>query len=870
MRKYISILVAAALACGCSDHFIKDSGSRRIVQEDLQGRSELLCAAGIDLESMDCSTKEKEALEFLYAYMSLGDLMNMSPDYYLECVRSTFKAVDEMSWGRSIPQRELRHFVLPPRVNNENLDGCRPVFYEELAPRVKGLTMAEAVLEVNHWCHEKATYKPSDSRTSSPLATLLTAYGRCGEESTLLVAALRSVGIPARQVYTPRWAHTDDNHAWVEAWVDGQWHFLGACEPEPVLDLGWFNAPASRGMLMSTNVFGHYDGPEEKLEQTPLYTRINVIGNYAADASRLEVSVTDTDGNAVTDATVDFGLYNYAEFYPVASLPVDGKGRTGLTAGCGDLLVIARDADGRFGFTKATVGTDKEVSVCLAYDADSSIDHVSLKIVPPSEHPNMPEVSEQQRSFCNSRLADEDAIREAYIAGFPKIEDAQSFADSIGIDRAKTAEAVLSSRGNHAQIMRFLAEAAAAGRSTDALRMLGLVSEKDLRDTPADTLLSHLLSCEEGAADNILNPRVYTELLTCWRSGLQQKLSAELKTQIKENPELLVRWCCDSLVMYPGINSSYTPSRPVRVLETRACDAVSRDLFFVAACRACGVPAWKDNVTGSVRYEKDGRSYDVDFGSSVQSETAMGKLLLRYSPIPALDDPKYYTHFSLCRYEGGRFHQLEYDEGESLSSLFSKPADVEPGMYMMVSGTRMAGGEVNADIEFLRVREDHTTEAELILREDPEQLRVIGSFNSEALYEVPGKGSSSVLATTGRGYFAVLLVDGGGEPTTHALNDICAAKESLESWGRSVLVIFASEADRARFHSENYNFPSTVTFGVDSDGSMKKMIEEEMKLDAKAQLPYVLVADTFNRVVFFTNGYSIGLDDKLAKTFAKL
>ena len=37
-----------------------------------------------------------------------------------------------------------------------------------------------------------------------------------------------------RQGYTPRWAHTDDNHAWVEAWVNGKWYFLGACEPEPV------------------------------------------------------------------------------------------------------------------------------------------------------------------------------------------------------------------------------------------------------------------------------------------------------------------------------------------------------------------------------------------------------------------------------------------------------------------------------------------------------------------------------------------------------------------------------------------------------------------------------------------------------------
>jgi len=69
--------------------------------------------------------------------------------------------------------------------------------------RVKGMTMYDAVLEINHWCHEMATYRPADARTSSPLATINSGYGRCGEESVLAVAALRSAGIPSRQVYTP-------------------------------------------------------------------------------------------------------------------------------------------------------------------------------------------------------------------------------------------------------------------------------------------------------------------------------------------------------------------------------------------------------------------------------------------------------------------------------------------------------------------------------------------------------------------------------------------------------------------------------------------------------------------------------------------
>ena len=114
--------------------------------------------------------------------------------------------------------------------------------------------MRDAILEVNHWCQEKVTYCPSDARTSSPLSCVSQAIGRCGEESTFTVAALRSVGIPARQVYTPRWAHTDDNHARVEAWADGKWFFLGASEPAADLNIAWFNARA-KGMLMTTKVF---------------------------------------------------------------------------------------------------------------------------------------------------------------------------------------------------------------------------------------------------------------------------------------------------------------------------------------------------------------------------------------------------------------------------------------------------------------------------------------------------------------------------------------------------------------------------------------------------------------------------------------
>ena len=224
-KKHLFALLFTLLvwtSCNNQQHFITDAAYRAEVENDFQAKQAALPNGNLFAVFNDQMTpEEREALTFMYAYMPIGDITDYSGDFYLKNIRSSFQARNEMPWGDSIPEDIFRHFVLPVRINNENLDESRMVFFDELKDRVKGLSLYDAVLEVNHWCHEKVIYTPSDGRTSSPLASVKTAYGRCGEESTFTVAALRSVGIPARQVYTPRWAHTDDNHAWVEAWVNG-------------------------------------------------------------------------------------------------------------------------------------------------------------------------------------------------------------------------------------------------------------------------------------------------------------------------------------------------------------------------------------------------------------------------------------------------------------------------------------------------------------------------------------------------------------------------------------------------------------------------------------------------------------------------
>ena len=861
----------------CTAHFITDAAFRERVASDLALRESVLRAASVDIDAMDLSSREKEALEFLYAYMPLGDIVNQSPEFYLDHYRLTMEALDQMPWGRSVPERELRHFVLPVRVNNENLDTSRVVFFNELAPRIKDMNMRDAVLEVNHWCHEKAIYMPSDRRTSSPLSTVKTAYGRCGEESTLLVAALRSVCIPARQVYTPRWAHTDSNHAWVEAWVDGEWFFLGACEPEPVLNLGWFNAPASRGMLMHTNVFGRYNGPEEIVRETPGYTEINVIEHYAPESASVQVTVVDVSGKPVENAKVNYQIYNYSEFNSVAYKLTDETGRTALTAGLGDMMVFA-SKDGKFGFAKVSYGKDEAVSITLQYEEGSSIAHIEMEVVPPVENAQLPEVTPVQREENTRRMEYEDSLRNAYVATFYNRETALAYAGTFRKQfpdqDERVADILVASRGNHQEISAFLMEAQERGRFSSALHCLESLTEKDLRDTPKYVLDDHIYyEVFSEIPVEIACPRVDTELLRPYREYFRKNVPQSLADTIKHHTPLFVKWCKENLTLHDDISLRYVQLSPVRVWETRLADKGSREIFFVAMCRTFSVPAWMDPVTRVVKYRdtETGSVYDVDFDADEQTVAPKGRLKLNYNEIPLLDDPKYRTHFSISKYVDGQFQLLNYDG--TWAELFKNPAEMDCGYYMIVSGSRMSGGNVFADVEFFTIEKGKTTSVDLVMRDVADQIRVIGSFDSEMRYgSLPGLSSviepveKSVLETTGRGYFAVALVDYGTEPTNHALMDISAVKDELEAWGRPILLVFATHDDYRKFRPEHFYLPSTVHLGIDVDGKMRNMIAAEMKLDQGGRLPLIVMADTFNRVVFFSQGYSIGLGESLVKT----
>lgn len=677
---------------------------------------------------LSCKPSAGDYVDFLYKSMPLPDSLMFDRAYWEANVAKTLEVRERMGWN--VPEREFRHFVLPLRVNNENLDDFRTVYADSLCARVQGMSIADAALEINHWCHERATYVPSDGRTLGPMALIRSGLGRCGEESVLAVAALRAAGIPARQVYTPRWAHTDDNHAWVEVFVDGNWHFMGACEPEPVLDLGWFNSSVSRAMLLHTKVYGDYHGPEDVISRTSAYTEINCIKSYIP-TRRTTVSVVDTCGAAVPGAVVEFKIYNYAEFYPVAHYLSDAAGQASLDTGLGDVVVWASKGDmwglAVAGNEHSTVVLDKHIGGEYSFD---------LEIVPPAENPLPNNATPQMIEDNARRLEEENIIRQA--RPHPKTADPGLFLaakDAIDIDPAVIEE----------------------------ILAYGLCGDR-------------YVDC----------PRVELEKLVPYRQEIRNGLKNNNITL--ENPQAAAKWIADNITLDSVRNPQGLRIPPLYVWRGRVADIRSRNIFFVALCRSLAYPARLDEATGRAEYRgTDGQWYPADFGDEQVSNISKADLSLSYNRQPGspVALPKYYYNYTLSRIYDSAPHLCEFDEDGPVRMSYS----LDQGYYMLTSGTRLADGSVLAHVHCFNLGAGGSSR-EVVLPAAQDRIQVIGSLDAEQLFLADGADQQgSILATSGRGYFMLCITGVHDEPTIHAIGQLSEMAGRINEWGRKVIVL---------------------------------------------------------------------------------
>lgn len=430
------------------------------------------------------------------------------------------------------------------------------------------------------------------------------------------------------------------------------------------------------------------------------------------------------------------------------------------------------------------------------------------------------------------------------------------------------------------------------------------MSDKDIRDFDYDVLADHIRAShlpgkvDAFAAKYIYSPRIANEMLSPWRSYFTQAFSKKQRKQFAANPELLAEWIRKHIT----IDDTYNPARlrqlPENAHRYALTDSESVGFLFVAAARSLGIPARIDYVTGKVQYAPEAikaeaivKNEKSDLGSAVGAELSAeaewkdvrfaavddethprGHVNLSYIPREYMENPRYYHHFALSHIAGGQPALQEYAEDATWDGLFREGIDLDEGDYLLTSGTRLADGSVLVHLEVFPVGQQAQT-IPLVMRQDGSGVQVIGTFNSENIYyDLAAGKQQSLLATTGRGYYVTGLIRANHEPSNHILHDISALRADLEAWGRPIVLLFRSQDELDRFKKNNAEFknlPSTLTFGVDTEGAFAKDLFSS-GLVSTEDLPIVIIGDTFNRVVFKSQGYTIGMGEQIKQTVGKL
>jgi transglutaminase-like putative cysteine protease len=873
MKKIIMLLLAAvSLTSFAADdrHFLKDPSLRDRVHQQFEkrkkeaaGRQEVLFSV---FKKEKLSPERREALEFLIAYMPLCDLADYDGAFFLEQVDIALKARDYFPWGKTVPDDIFRHFVLPYRVNNENLDSARTVCFHELKDRIRHLSPADAVLEVNHWCHEKASYRGTDMRTSAPLALIRTSWGRCGEESTLATVALRAVGIPARQCYTPRWAHTESNHAWVEAWVDGKWHFIGACEPEAELDVAWFTAPARRAMMVHTNVFGPYDGPEEKNNVSTLFTRINLLEHYA-DTRRVNVRVVDENDRPVQGATVKCNVFNGGSLSPVYTNTTDEKGEVSLVSGKGDLFVWANKHE-RFGYKKATP-RDENNTIRLNLAPGTPIREDFTMNVPPEQPvPQHSSPRAAANAICSAR---DDSIRNAYMKTFITEDAARELAREHRLDPDNVWKYLNDAQGNWHDIRDFILS---EKNNPDLFPFLSVLTAKDLRDTPLSCLQDHLqnresLKIQEGTPDElivpyILSPRIENELITPWRSYLQKNLRREMQSAARTGADAIVDLINRRVKINEEDNYCECPISPKGVYELGMADKRSRNILFVALARTFGIPARA--AAGNPQYFDGGEWQTAFFAGDNPAPSAgkpKGQLIILHE---SKDDSR--PNYSLTAFADGDFRFRGFGGNRGRNRNPSNPAtlDVDTGYYRILSGIRDSDGSARISAQYFEIRENETLNLTVKTPEIVTRIDVKGNLDMNSPVNT-GRPTAATLKALSKGKgLAICFLDPGKEPSKHILQDFPSVQHEIEQWGGGVLFIIPDDKTSEAFTASAFGgLPGQAVWAIDPKRVLLHTITKMLQFDLGDNFPLTLYLSDNGDILYYSAGYKIGTGRDILK-----
>ena len=84
--------------------------------------------------------EEQILMEFLYGTMPIQDVGDCAPEVFLGFVRHGIMLRKQVKWCRDLSETMFLHYVLYHRINTENIEDCRKIFYDCLKERIKGMS----------------------------------------------------------------------------------------------------------------------------------------------------------------------------------------------------------------------------------------------------------------------------------------------------------------------------------------------------------------------------------------------------------------------------------------------------------------------------------------------------------------------------------------------------------------------------------------------------------------------------------------------------------------------------------------------------------------------------------------------------------
>ncbi len=844
------------------------------------------------------SPGEAQALKCLYASMPVSDAVDYPAELFEAFARHGAFLWEKGPFAGRVPERLFAGYVLHHRVNNENLTEHRAFFYEQLKDRIAGMDMRQAVREANYWCASQATYRSTDDRTASPMSVYDCAYGRCGEESTFTVSVLRSLGIPARQVYVPLWSHCDDNHAWVEAWCDGEWVFFGACEPEELLNRGWFAGASSRAMLVHSRwLLPVEEGTEgedapQVLPGNDMCQALNQIGRYALTTEQ-EVAVYDRAGNPQPGALVRFEVMNMACYGEIAAVHTDGQGKCRLRTGLGSLHVTA-SKDGAYGEALADTrqGSCCEIVLDAAGQQNDRWEELNF-IAPKDSARNSVMPTDEEKARGRKRLEEMNRLRREKESRFYDQALAEEATSMLEADMRDRCAAIMKKAcRNQKEIAAFLAKPAdGAYPERWKTAVLESLREKDLRDITAEALEECCLEAagwESVYGDGllvpyILCPRVGNEMIRPFRRfilGWLEQESArqgrDLSEEIRRDPVAAWKLVQEKIVSDKKEEYGNLIASARGALESGRGSRLTQEVVCVQILRTLGIPARLDPVegvpevwmpSGEARSAKDAAA-DSDEREAMSEDMGVFVPLERHERTCSIlihgqegVEWNYFGNWSLARFDDGAYRPLWLWEQDKLAG----PIPAFPGRYRALTANRLPNGNILAKELYFQLEEGQQREIRLELAEaEPADMLTDHAIPDFAIKREDGEACLlSALVKEDSGLFIWLGED--EEPTEHILNEIYERREAYaELQGRLFFVAMRPEIRKNPACGRVLEALPGITLMFDEFGADMEALARRLYLEP-GKLPLAVLIDRDMRGIYSVAGYNVGTGDMILK-----